>query len=249
MKDIIVVAGPGHYGSPFKRLGNVTHKLKKLVAHPDKVKLLVLTGGEDLHPSLYHGEDQLECCFTNVKRDVLERNIFEFCRKYDIKITGICRGFQFLNVMAGGFMYQHLERHELFRMHDCYFPHINRIMRVTSTHHQLVELPSGSIPVAWAYPRRSDFYVGSNGDFVDPEEEPDYEIEAAIFPNINAMGVQYHPEVTLPKYDSRKHYEIMTKDFVEMGMKEFVEKYSGRTDYVRERPRKSRGKVRRASRS
>jgi hypothetical protein len=247
MKDLIIVAGPGHYGAPFRKIGNVTHKLKKLISNPDRIKLMVFSGGEDVHPTLYGGEDQIGCCFTNIKRDVLEKSIFEFCKDHNIKMTGICRGFQFLNVMAGGFMYQHLERHSLFRMHDCYFPHTNKVMRVTSTHHQLVGLPDSAFPIAWSYPKRSDFYVGPDGDFVDPEKEPEYEIEAAIFPEINAMGVQYHPEVMKSKYDGRKHYEAMIRDFVDMNMEKFVEKYSGRTDYVRERAREDGRKARRAS--
>jgi cell division protein FtsB len=39
----------------------------------------------------------------------------------------------------------------------------------------------------------------------------------------------------------------MIRDFVDMNMEKFVEKYSGRTDYVRERAREDGRKARRAS--
>lgn len=138
-------------------------------------------------------------------------------------MTGICRGIQFLNVMAGGFMYQHIGNHA-GPNHEVYFPYDKSIRRVTSTHHQLVGLPTDAIPIAWSHPKRSDIYIGPYGDKV---ESPEHEIEAAIFPDINAMGVQYHPEMMRDKDIDRIHYGQIIADFIEMSMKEFINKYSG----------------------
>ena len=227
---MIVIVGNKNYGDPIRHLDKLVSGVKFLSKHPEQVALVMFTGGEDVHPSFYSGMDIHNMCMTNIKRDVFEQEVFKFCLKHNIKMTGICRGIQFLNVMAGGFMYQHIKNH--IGTHNAYFPYDNNIRKVTSTHHQLVSLPSGSIPVAWSHPRRSDIYIGPYGD---KEEPPKHEIEAAIFPNINAMGVQYHPEMLRKNDPCKIHYGHMISDFVKMEMKEFINKYGRRTAHVRNR--------------
>lgn len=246
MKDKIIILGPRHYANPFRKLGRTVTRLKTLLDSPDRVKLVVFTGGEDIHPSLYNGRDDYGLCFSRLKRDILEKDIFGFCRRHDIKMTGICRGLQLLNVMAGGFMYHHLKNHGLMGFHNVYFPHIDNVLQVTSTHHQLVGLTDGSLPIAWAQPSRSPIYVGPNGEL---NNIPDHEIEAAVFPNINAMGVQYHPEIMWDSYKGRKHYVMMMRDFINLDMKEFVKRYTKGEKDGRNRQGKHRGKaLRRSSR-
>jgi len=223
MNDLIIVIGPKYYADPFQKLGNTTQDLKMLLKSPNNVSLVVFTGGEDIHPTLYGGMDRWQLCTTNLKRDILERRVFNYCAKYGIKMTGICRGFQLLNVMAGGFMYHHIERHVLEGLHRVYFAHSNMVMNVTSTHHQLVGLPKDAYPIAWAEPRRSALYVGPSGEL---DNVPDREIEAAVFPEINAMGVQYHPEVMWDTYKGRKHYVQMIKDFIALSMQDFMGIYT-----------------------
>jgi len=223
---IIIVGRDKSYGDPLKHIDKIVSGVKKLVNNPEKVSLVLFTGGADVHPSFYHGDDPRCVCGTYIERDEFEKKVFEFCRKHNIKMTGVCRGIQFLNVMAGGKMYQHITHH--IGVHDAYFPYDNSIRVVSSTHHQLVSLPSGSIPIAWSHPSRSDIYVGPYGK---EEEPPEHEIEAAIFPNINAMGVQYHPEMLRIGDPCRIHYADMISDFIKMEMKEFITKYSGRTTH------------------
>lgn len=246
MRDRIIIIGPIYYANPFYRLGEVTRELDILLDAPNRVKLVVFTGGEDIHPSLYGGKDDFGLCFSNMKRDIYERNVFKFCRKHNVKMTGICRGFQLLNVMAGGFMYHHLNKHGLVGFHNAYFPHIDNTLQVTSTHHQLVGLTGGSLPIAWAQPSRSSIYVGPNGE---EDMIPAHEIEAAVFPNINAMGVQYHPEMMWDSYKGRAHYVKMVGDFINLDMKEFIERYTKGRKNGRSRQGKNRRKaLRRSSR-
>jgi gamma-glutamyl-gamma-aminobutyrate hydrolase PuuD len=222
---VIVIIGSEWYGDPLRHIDKVVSDINSLMKHPEEVSLVMFTGGEDVHPSLYGGVEIPNLCMNNIRRDEFEKKVFAFCRKYNIKMTGICRGIQFLNVMAGGAMYQHIREHAGVLYHNAYFPYDNSIKRVTSTHHQLVNLPSGSIPIAWSQPSRSDIYIGAYGD---EEEPPEHEIEAAIFPNINAMGVQYHPEMLRKDDPCRIHYGEMISDFVSMEMKEYINKYGRR---------------------
>ena len=219
---VIILGSNNQYDELFSSIGELSWTNRILLAAPEEVALVVFTGGADVHPHFYGGEDKRKICYTNFKRDNYEKNIFDYCRKYDVKMTGICRGFQFLNVMAGGFMYQHIESHGIGGTHGALLPHIGSSMDVTSTHHQLVGIPVDAIPIAWAYPMRSNIYIGPNGDKVDP---PDHEVESAIFPNINALGAQYHPEMMENNSLCRVYYTSLVKDFMMMEMSEFVERY------------------------
>jgi gamma-glutamyl-gamma-aminobutyrate hydrolase PuuD len=216
---VIIVIGYKNYGEPLEHIDRIVNNTRELLNNPKKVSLVMFTGGEDVHPSLYGGVDSHVLCSTNIRRDEFERRVFGFCRQHNIKMTGICRGIQFLNVMAGGEMYQHVTNHAGL-LHDAYFPYDSSIRVVTSTHHQLVSLPSSSIPIA---------YIGAYGD---EEEPPEREIEAAIFPKINAMGVQYHPEMMKKDDPCKIHYGEMIANFIKMEMKEFINKYGRRTAHV-----------------
>lgn len=227
---MIAVINDISYGWPLKQLDEVV-SANELYSHPEEVKLVMFTGGEDVHPSLYGGIDLYDLCMTNIYRDDREKAIFGFCMKHGIKVTGICRGIQFINVMAGGFMYQHINGH-CNGMHDAYFPYDGITRKVTSTHHQLVGLPDTAIPIAWSSPSKSDIYIGPHGD---KEAVPEHEIESAIFPNINAMGVQYHPEMLEKDDPCVIHYVSMVSDFIKMDLKEFINKYGRRAIHGRNR--------------
>ncbi|WP_251319833.1 gamma-glutamyl-gamma-aminobutyrate hydrolase family protein [Flintibacter muris] len=67
---------------------------------------LFLTGGVDVSPSLYHTEIQSYCGATDPWRDQVESVYIKTFLQAGKPIFGICRGFQMLNVMLGGSLYQ-----------------------------------------------------------------------------------------------------------------------------------------------
>ncbi|GAB1476434.1 gamma-glutamyl-gamma-aminobutyrate hydrolase family protein [Bacillota bacterium] len=72
----------------------------------DSIDALVLTGGEDVDPS-YYGEDpdpNLED--VNVERDTSDFLLLQAALDRDLPVLAICRGFQVLNVISGGSLYQ-----------------------------------------------------------------------------------------------------------------------------------------------
>jgi len=230
MDKTIAVLGGYTYRIPFRWLGyELANSASPVFKNPKDIALVVFTGGEDVHPSLYGGADK-GISSTNVGRDAYEKAVFNQCRQYNIKMAGICRGFQFLNVMAGGQMYQHLEKHALWGRHPAYFPFSGEILPVSSTHHQLVKLSDGSIPLAWALPKRSDIYYGPDAL---PIEDVDKEIEGALFPNINAMGVQYHPEMMAHSEPGCKIFLDIVADFLSLPTKELIAKYERRLNHER----------------
>ncbi len=71
---------------------------------------LVLTGGHDVDPLLYH-RSELQETITNIdsNRDTFEFNVLERALKQEIPVLGICRGLQLANVFFGGTLIPDLE--------------------------------------------------------------------------------------------------------------------------------------------
>lgn len=171
---------------------------------------------------MYGGRDR-GVSFYNIRRDKMEIEIYKACRKHNIKMVGICRGLQFLNVMAGGKLWQHLNNHTPV-LHEVYTPTAATTITVNSYHHQMVELPSGSIPILWAQPKIASFYFDH---MCKIHQEVEKEIEAAVYPEINAFGVQYHPEDMVTKTAGRQIFLNMVNNFLSMDIDQFVMAYGG----------------------
>ncbi len=84
------------------------------VLTPDEARLpeydlLVLSGGEDVHPK-YYGEEVKypDLLDINEARDRLELTLVGRALKDRKPVFGICRGFQVLTVVLGGTLYQDL---------------------------------------------------------------------------------------------------------------------------------------------
>ena len=71
---------------------------------------LLLTGGADLDPALY-GRTPAGSEPPQPGRDALEREAWDAARTAGVPILGICRGFQAINVFAGGALVQHIDGH------------------------------------------------------------------------------------------------------------------------------------------
>ncbi len=69
---------------------------------------ILLTGGQDVSPALYHERPLEGLTVTCPKRDALERAVLRLALERDIPVLGICRGLQFINAFLGGTLYQDL---------------------------------------------------------------------------------------------------------------------------------------------
>lgn len=63
---------------------------KEFVQTPEESDLVLFTGGEDVHPSLYNSKTD-DFCYTNLDRDLAEKSIFDNL-KPEQYCLGICRG-------------------------------------------------------------------------------------------------------------------------------------------------------------
>lgn len=157
---------------------------------------LLLTGGEDVDPSLYDAEPSPHLETVSRERDLFELAIFAAARQRGLPILGICRGIQVINVGLGGTLYQDLPserpgptRHapngpRAERTHGITIEAGTRVaaalgtnaLQVNSLHHQgIKELARGLRATAWADDGLIEAVEG---------DEPDRWL----------LAVQWHPE-------------------------------------------------------
>jgi putative glutamine amidotransferase len=72
---------------------------------------LVISGGADLDPGLYH--DRIAGARDiDPGRDQLDLDAFRAAQDRSLPVLGVCRGLQAINVFSGGSLLQHLDGHE-----------------------------------------------------------------------------------------------------------------------------------------
>jgi len=161
----------------------------------ENIDLVLFTGGEDVYPE-YYGERTGKYTSINKKRDNIEHKMFQYT--LNIPKLGICRGSQFLTVMAGGKLIQHVEGHGIGGKHTIDIVHpFNQIVEITSTHHQMLYPFNLSkedyIMCAYSTYNRSGVYL--NGDNENISLPNDFvESEIVFYPKYNALAIQGHPE-------------------------------------------------------
>lgn len=192
---VLLVNGSKQY----KRL--ITDVLKmEAVSTLEEADLVMFTGGADVSPDLY-GAKQHPYTFNDRMRDIEEREIFQLAKVMDIPMVGICRGAQFLNVMCGGQMYQHVGSHT----QDHYLTDVDsgREVYVTSTHHQMMKPAENAIIVAVSnLGGEREWYEGSV--FKRDVSNTDYEV--VFYPYEKCLCFQPHPEFEGEEYGDMKQY-------------------------------------------
>lgn len=212
LKVCLVGSGIG-YGEMFKKRG------WEVTQNPFEADLLQFLGGVDVSPSLYGCHTHLKTTF-DIERDKREQLIFNFALRNHIPMTGICRGGQFLNVMCGGEMYQHIDEHSLPGTHKAIDVRKNIRFNVTSTHHQMMcptreALNTGSVEIILesfgvskkrskcskiGTMSREILTMGKMGD-----------IEALFYPYFKCFCFQPHPEFSNQHTLSSMYFRYLTE--------------------------------------
>ncbi len=150
---------------------------------------LVLGGGVDVNPALYHQERQPETEEPNDARDRTELDMLKQALESKIPVLAICRGMQMLNVASGGTLHQHISGHETRTVDKALPAHEVHVLdgsllaavlgadvaAVNSRHHQAVGRVADTLRVA----------ATSADGVVEAVEDPAYDF---------VLGVQWHPE-------------------------------------------------------
>ncbi len=161
----------------------------------DRLDGLILGGGADVDPTSYGAEAAPQTAEIRPERDEFELALTVGALEMDLPLLGICRGFQLMNVAAGGSLEQHLpdvvghERHRSvpgqFDEHEVELVAGSRIadicgsgtVLIQSHHHQGLDRIAEGLEVTGA-------------------AIPDHIAEAIEVPGKSfAIGIQWHPEV------------------------------------------------------
>ena len=176
-----------------------------------KPSILIIWGGEDIHPDWY-GRPNIASHVTVFpsRRDVLEVNLFKQAVQLGIPIIGVCRGAQLGCALSGGILIQdvtgHVTDHQITDMWgDTYF--------TSSLHHQIMfpwdiehEL------IAWSTVPRSKHYKGLSdeelikGRILEPE--------IVWFPTTKCLAVQGHPEYEESESQLNQHVKKYIEHYV-----------------------------------
>jgi len=185
----------------------------EIVKDPTDADLAIFTGGEDVSPYLY-GEKPNFFTRSNLARDAREISFYEIFKMSDIRMLGICRGAQFLCVMEGGKLIQHVNNHG--RNHKMHMNGVN--LEITSTHHQMMfpfSLKEDYYDIIAYTEGLSDLYQSENGDFIMSEDEERIFVEPEIvqFGN-DVLCIQGHPEYMEYGHKTNKHLRDLLHDFL-----------------------------------
>ena len=220
MGDRILVPLDKSYGRAVEGLGDITDSVRDFAERPQDFKLVLFVGGEDISPRLYKEKDA-RLCHSNYERDLYETEIYKVAKRNNIKMTGICRGAQLLNVLAGGRMMHHIENHAGY-YHDVEVCS-GDIIKVNSLHHQMI-VPGGEVAViAWLKYNLSNIYLGN-----DDKREiwKGVETEAIIIPSSQSCGVQWHPEIMLKDSDGYRFFYNMVENLLSTNIDSFTAEYT-----------------------
>lgn len=185
MRKIYVV------GKDYRYANWMEGKIVKYMANAD---LVVFTGGADVHPSLY-GARPHPTTYTSWARDQKEIEEYQKAKKLGKKLIGICRGAQLLCVMAGGSLVQDSRHGQRHRMHTS----TGNDIIVNSLHHQRQypwgwKKPNFEL-LGWCDVKTSPW---SDGQSMTDSLEGKPEVEVALYPDIDALAIQSHPEMAYP---------------------------------------------------
>jgi gamma-glutamyl-gamma-aminobutyrate hydrolase PuuD len=184
-KSVYIIAGNSEYRRMFEKKGYA------IISHlaEEMPNLVCFTGGEDVTPLLY-GEASHPFTYSSQYRDDAERKLFNQFVEASIPMVGICRGGQFLNVMNGGKMYQHVSAH--LGSHLITDVASGEQLLATSTHHQMMRPGIAGKIVTTANQGGTKEHMKNGGICRSNAEEPD--VEAVFYPHTQSLCFQPHPE-------------------------------------------------------
>lgn len=158
----------------------------------DNTDIVVFSGGADVSP-FYYGERRLKATTCALARDLNDAKMYREARDKGLACIGICRGAQFLHVMNGGSLWQHVDKHATSNGHLMRDVKDN-IIRTTSTHHQMMRGLAGGFAIAWA----AESTTKESEEYLENIKKNGYEdLEIVWHPATKSLCFQGHPEYHL----------------------------------------------------
>ncbi len=163
-----------------------------IVPTMEEADWVMFTGGEDVSPYLY-GQNPHPLTKWNNERDGYEMIEFKKAKGLDKKLIGICRGSQFLCVMAGGMLVQHQSHPNPH--HILWKDRSGPVLEVNSYHHQRQNpwgLEDPFIVIGWCEGLSP---INESDPKAEFKLNRNHEVEVAYYPRIKALCIQCHPEM------------------------------------------------------
>lgn len=170
----------------------------------DEVDGVVLTGGGDIHSKFYSEQPIRELGPINEERDLFDKKVIEKCLEKNIKMLGICRGCQFINILLGGTLYQDIykQKGDVCGHNPDYFT-----IRRDILYHD-INIKEDTLLYKLVGKNKlgvNSFHHQAIKDIADKLEvcaiSEDDVIEAAESKDGNILCIQWHPEELSAKYD------------------------------------------------
>lgn len=202
---VFIVGGKAAYEIMFNKAGwEVTDIL-------EGADLVQYTGGHDVSPNLY-GEKRHSKTHSNPIRDSTEQILFNFSLKRGIAQAGICRGAQFLNVMCGGALYQHVEGHDT-GSHPVKDLATENVYEASSTHHQMMIPGADATLVATSSQRGVRERVSGEKSLIRLVACKDPEPEVLFYKKFKVLCFQPHPEFVRFEETKDWYFEYLSRYF------------------------------------
>lgn len=205
-RKILLLHGAQSYVDLMRKYGAVCHVVDTYrTTLPPETDLIVLTGGSDVNP-VYYGEPAHTSTRVNPTRDSQERAIIQKAHEEKIPCVGICRGAQFLSVMNGDKLIQHVG---LGHSKPHYVLYEGSEYLVNSTHHQMMVGARGEV-------------IAFSKDVADTYEDGDkkqvilkdgHEPEVVWYDATDNLCVQFHPERS-DKYQSEHLFNQLLEEYI-----------------------------------
>lgn len=144
---------------------------------------IVLTGGNNVDPSLYKGIEELESVYK--QRDAVEGRLVDLAIKKKIPLLGICRGFHYINVHFGGSIFHNVKNH------------------VNNNHLLISENELLNNTLTNSYHNQAILEDNLSSDFEVIASTKDNVIEAIYHKEHEILGIQWHPERQKIEFDKK----------------------------------------------
>jgi len=206
MKKVYIVGGDGLILNMFLSRGWAE------TLDIEEADLIQFTGGADVYPDLY-GEHTHPHTYFNMKRDLEEKEIYNKAKQLAKPMAGICRGGQFLNVMNGGKMWQHVNKHAIGGTHEMSILEEGRSIYVTSTHHQMMKPSKEGLVLATAKESTFKEHMYKEEVIKIGADKAD-DVEVVYYKESNSLCAQYHPEYKEEEDEMQVYYFSLINDYL-----------------------------------
>ncbi len=180
----------------------------------DMIDGIMFSGGVDIAPFLYGQDPDIECDRYFLHRDNMEIALYHAARKKGIKILGICRGHQLINVACGGDLIQdtrflkstvaHRNKDDARDTeHYCEFNEGSILSKVVSSGKQIVNS------------HHHQFIDKLADEFKATAHSLDGVIEGYESEDKKVLCVQFHPERLTHRPEHLKIFDWLVSDEIE----------------------------------